>query len=134
MPSPALLRYFESLQCCNLQEINDELRQFCLGGPHISLFKDDGVLVAKHVFSDDNIANVNEINGCLHAIPRSHSWGKLQHIGAEAQKHDTKGNMKRITIKRTLFEVIMHIQISKQTPILPWRYKWSMGHPNGAKM
>jgi hypothetical protein len=58
MPSPALLHYFESLQCCNLQEINDELRQFCLGGPHIPLFKDDGVLVAKHVFSDDNIANV----------------------------------------------------------------------------
>ena len=22
----------------------------------------------------------------------------------------------------------MHIQISKQIPILPWHYKWSMGH------
>ena len=58
MPSPALLRYFESLQRCNLQEINDKLRQFCLAGPHISLFEDDSVLVVKHVFSDDDIANV----------------------------------------------------------------------------
>ena len=53
---------------------------------------------------------------------------------SHTQKHDTKGNITRITIKRTLFEIIMHIQISKQIPILPWRYKWSMGHPNGAKM
>ena len=31
------------------------------------------------------LQDVDDLNGCLHAIPKSHTWGKLQHHGDEAQ-------------------------------------------------
>lgn len=36
------------------------------------------------------LQDVDEKNGCLHAIPGSHTWGKLPHVGNEAQLDPSK--------------------------------------------
>ena len=56
MPSSILVDYFESLQRCDLRDLNNELHRFASNEQIKSSFGEEGVLIIEHVFKDEEIS------------------------------------------------------------------------------